>query len=61
MKALHVARYGRFPQLIDLPLPIVQKNNFLIKMKYAPINPSDINFFQGFYGIRKQGTPIVGF
>lgn len=30
-------------------------------MKYAPINPSDINFFQGFYGIRKEGTPIVGF
>ncbi len=30
-------------------------------MKYAPINPSDINFFQGFYGVRKDGTPIVGF
>jgi NADPH:quinone reductase-like Zn-dependent oxidoreductase len=30
-------------------------------MKYAPINPSDINFFQGFYGIKKSGTPIVGF
>jgi NADPH:quinone reductase-like Zn-dependent oxidoreductase len=30
-------------------------------MKYAPVNPSDINFFQGYYGIRKEGTPIVGF
>lgn len=53
MKAIHVARYGRFPKLIDLSLPHLEKNNFLIKMKYAPINPSDINFFQGFYGIRK--------
>ncbi len=61
MKALHVARYGRFPQLIELPLPKLQKDEFLIKMKYAPINPSDINFFQGFYGIKKSGTPIVGF
>lgn len=33
----------------------------LIKMKYAPINPSDLNFYLGFYGIRKEGFPIVGF
>jgi NADPH:quinone reductase-like Zn-dependent oxidoreductase len=30
-------------------------------MKYAPVNPSDINFYQGLYGIRKQGQSIVGF
>ena len=30
-------------------------------MHYAPINPSDLNFFQGFYGLRKTGFPIVGF
>jgi NADPH:quinone reductase-like Zn-dependent oxidoreductase len=53
MKALNIAKYGRFPQLIDLPLPKLDKDHILIKMKYAPINPSDINFFQGFYGIRK--------
>ncbi len=53
MKALNIAKYGRFPQLIDLPIPKIEKDGLLIKMKYAPINPSDINFFQGFYGIRK--------
>ena len=26
-----------------------------------PINPSDINFYQGLYGLRKTEFPIVGF
>lgn len=30
-------------------------------MKYAPVNPSDINFFQGRYGVRKEGFAIPGF
>ena len=30
-------------------------------MHYAPINPSDIFFYQGLYGLRKTQFPIVGF
>lgn len=30
-------------------------------MKYAPINPSDLFFYQGKYGVIKEGFPIVGF
>lgn len=30
-------------------------------MKYAPINPSDLFFYMGKYGVIKDGFPIVGF
>ena len=64
MKALHIAKYGKFPVLTQLPIPELAKqsdNEVIIKMKYAPINPSDINFYTGRYGIKKEGFPIVGF
>lgn len=30
-------------------------------MHYAPINPSDLNFYTGLYGVKKEGFPIMGF
>jgi NADPH:quinone reductase-like Zn-dependent oxidoreductase len=30
-------------------------------MKYAPINPSDLHFYLGRYGIKKDNFPIMGF
>ena len=30
-------------------------------MRYVPINPSDLNFYTGQYGIKKEGFPIMGF
>jgi NADPH:quinone reductase-like Zn-dependent oxidoreductase len=53
MKALHIVKYGRFPVLEQLPIPELGESDLLIKMKYAPINPSDINFYQGKYGVIK--------
>lgn len=45
-----------------MPIPhIVNPHEVLIRMKYAPINPSDIHFYMGRYGIKKSGFPIVGF
>jgi NADPH:quinone reductase-like Zn-dependent oxidoreductase len=61
MKAVHIAKYGRFPVLEHLPIPNLGTNDLLIKMKYAPINPSDLFFYQGKYAIIKSGYPIVGF
>lgn len=61
MKAIHIARYGRFPVLKHLPIPSLGNGDLLIKMKYAPVNPSDIYFYQGKYGVIKQNFPIVGF
>jgi NADPH:quinone reductase-like Zn-dependent oxidoreductase len=61
MKALHIIKYGRFPVLENLPIPDIGDSDLLIKMKYAPINPSDIFFYQGKYSIIKSGYSIVGF
>lgn len=30
-------------------------------MHYAPLNPSDINFYMGSYGIKKKLPAIMGF
>ena len=61
MRALHIQKYGRLPVLTKCPVPCRQKGDFLIKMKYAPINPSDLFFYLGLYGIKKEGFPIMGF
>lgn len=53
MRAIHIEKYGRSPILTKCPIPTRSKGQFLIKMAYAPINPSDINFYIGSYGIRK--------
>lgn len=36
-------------------------NQILIKMNSAPINPSDIYFSKGVYGVRKPLPTIIGF
>lgn len=61
MRAIHIQKYGRLPVLTKCPLPHRQPEELLIKMKYAPINPSDLFFYLGLYGIRKEGFPIMGF
>ena len=53
MRSLNILKYGRFPSLIEAPLPIIDPSSVLVRMKFAPVNPSDINFFQGRYGVRK--------
>jgi NADPH:quinone reductase-like Zn-dependent oxidoreductase len=61
MKVVHIFKYGRLPILADCPLPNRQKGQLLVKMSYAPINPSDLNFYTGLYGIRKDNFVIMGF
>jgi hypothetical protein len=61
MRAVHIHKYGRMPTLTPCPLPTRSAGQFLIRMKYAPINPSDLFFYLGLYGIRKEGFPIMGF
>lgn len=53
MRAVHIVKYGRFPVLTELPVPDLGDNDLLIRMKYAPINPSDLFFYLGKYGIVK--------
>ena len=61
MKVVHIQKYGRMPILASCPPPTRQPGQFLFKLKDAPVNPSDLNFYLGLYGIRKEGFPIMGF
>ena len=61
MRAVHIQKYGRMPILTNCPIPTRAPGQYLIKMKYAPVNPSDLNFYLGLYGIKKSGFPIMGF
>jgi NADPH:quinone reductase len=67
-KALELAAYN--PNLVKamLSLKIVEKtiprpaaHQLLIKMAYAPCNPSDIAFMQGAYGVNKTMPTVPGF
>ena len=53
MRVIKIPKYGRSPILTQAPLPHRAPNQLLIRMKYAPINPSDLNFYLGQYGVRK--------
>lgn len=43
------------------PFTNPQAGQLLVKMKYAPCNPSDIAFMQGVYGIKKEMPAVLGF
>ena len=45
----------------EVELPPLKSGELLIKTAYAPINPSDIAFMQGAYGITKPLPVVPGF
>ncbi len=47
--------------IVEKPMPKPKPGQLLIKMEYAPINPSDIAFMQGGYGISKPMPAVPGF
>lgn len=53
MKFAQISRYGAKIVINSAQIPQLQPNQLLIKMHYAPINPSDIYYIKGLYGIRK--------
>lgn len=57
MKALQLIAPEKL-ELTELPTPVPRKGEVLVKMAYAPINPSDLAFLLGRYGIKKP-YPIV--
>lgn len=44
----------------DLPMPSVKKGQVLIKMAFSPINPSDLSFLTGNYGLKKPFPVVPG-
>lgn len=57
MKALQLTAPNKL-ELIEKPMPKPKPGEVLIKMAYSPVNPSDLSFLAGSYGIKKD-YPIV--
>ena len=39
-------------EYVSGPIPVLEEGEVLVRMKAAPINPADINFVQGVYGLK---------
>ncbi|MEP7348242.1 MAG: zinc-binding dehydrogenase, partial [Gemmatimonadaceae bacterium] len=61
MRALVVESYGGPLRLIERPVPRPAEGQVLVRISAAPINPSDIAFIKGLYGIRKPLPTVPGF
>lgn len=47
-------------ELAELPKPVPAKGQVLVKMAFAPINPSDLAFLTGNYGLKKPFPVVPG-
>ncbi len=64
MQALELRDYADTPEslrLVERPLPKPAAGYVLVRMAYAAINPSDLLFLRGEYGIKKKLPVIAGF
>lgn len=61
MKAVHIQQFNEKLALGDLPKPVVTGSQVLVKAKYAPINPMDVYYTMGYYGLDKSLPATVGF
>lgn len=57
MKAVVLTEPNKW-EIQEIETPKLKKGEVLVKMAYAPLNPSDLAFLTGQYGIKK-GYPIV--
>ncbi len=48
-------------KIVEKSIPRPAEHQLLIKMAYAPCNPSDIAFLQGAYGVSKTMPTVPGF
>ena len=61
MKAIVLEEAGGAPVVTDLPIPNPEPGEVLVKMFASPINPSDLTFLEGGYGIQKKYPVVPGF
>jgi NADPH2:quinone reductase len=47
--------------VVDRPVPRLSEGQVLVRIKASPINPSDLSFLRGAYGIRKRLPVVPGF
>ena len=60
MKALHLTAPNKL-EVVEKETPKPRKGQVLVKMAYSPINPSDLAFLTGQYGIQKPFPTVPGF
>lgn len=61
MTAVELSAYGASLRVVQKPLPTLGATDVLVRMAAAPINPSDLMFIQGRYGLRKPLPVAPGF
>ncbi len=61
MKAIVLTESGAKPSIAEIPVPQLGSGEVLIKMYASPINPSDLSFLSGGYGIKKPYPAVPGF
>lgn len=62
MKRLILPKYGKEPLLlIQRDIPKLIPGYYLVRIAYAPINPSDLNYLKGNFSFRKELPTGFGF
>ena len=61
MRALEVAAWGGPLELTERPVPRPARGQVVVRIYAAPINPSDVAFTKGLYGVRKPLPIVPGF
>ena len=61
MKAVVLTKNGAQPEVATIPVPQPGKGEVLVKMAFSPVNPSDLAFLKGGYGIQKPYPVVPGF
>lgn len=51
---------GEVLSLVDVELPAVSAGEVRVRMLAAPVNPADLNFIQGNYGVRPELPAVSG-
>ena len=61
MRAVVLTEPGAQPTIATIPVPQPGTGDVLVKMHSSPINPSDLAFLAGGYGIKKPFPVVPGF
>jgi NADPH:quinone reductase len=64
MRAVELRSYEGGPEalaVVDRPVPRPGAGQVLVRIKASPVNPSDLSFLRGAYGIRKSLPVVPGF
>jgi NADPH:quinone reductase-like Zn-dependent oxidoreductase len=59
MKALQLIAPNQL-EFTEMPMPEPKKGEVIVKIAYAPVNPSDLAFLTGQYGIKKPYPVVPG-